>query len=90
MSHVQDKSSQTYFTITMMHDLRNILFSFLPPHSTHTFLLGSELFSSYSANSSQRHSLITAKGSPTSPQTPGYGRGQWWSKTWKEAWEALN
>ncbi|XP_058498288.1 rho guanine nucleotide exchange factor 25 isoform X3 [Solea solea] len=33
---------------------------------------GSELFSSYSANSSQSHSLITTNGSGPSPQTPQY------------------
>ena len=51
----------------LMYELRNILFRFPSPH---TFLLGSELFSSYSANSSQSHSLIAAKGRPASPQTP--------------------
>lgn len=55
-----------------MCELKDILFWFPPPDSTHSFLLGSELFSSYSANSSLRPSLITTKSTPTSPQTPGY------------------
>lgn len=60
------------------YELKNILFWFPPPDSTHAFLLGSELFSCYSANSSQSHSLITAKGKTNfSPDTGVTSRGQW-------------
>lgn len=41
-----------------------------PCDSTQNFLLGSELFSSFTLNSSQRQSLIVSEACPAVPQTP--------------------
>lgn len=69
------KGNPTFFFLQTIANViymsKNVWFSF--PNTAHTVLIGHKvILPIYSGNSSWRHSLITAQGSPTSPQTPWY------------------